>query len=166
MDTTKRWQELTGEEFLAEQRAQATAWPSTETRRDNPHWTEKVPRPTAETWPYRIPSLEDAQAEWDKGEAARQEHQAALARLRADRESREAAEQATFDERRAAYVAAEDKQLTDEWRRRVFTNDPTATDADFEAALPEIRRQHRIDAALGRTPTSAASLVSKHQIMG
>ena len=154
------------DQFKAWQDARDTAWPSAETRRDNPHWTEKVPRPTAETYPYRLPSLEQVQAVWDEAEAKRKEHVAAVDALTARRQAREAAEQATFDERRAAYAAAEDKQLTDEWRRRFFTADPTASDQDFEAALPEIRRQHRVDAALGRTPTPAASLVSKHQIMG
>jgi hypothetical protein len=150
----RQFEQMTPAEYQAWKAEQAAAkrkrWP-TEAERASMRWTEQHDRPTAATYPYALPTLAQVQQIWDEAEAKRRIHVEAVEALAADRKAREAAQQAEHDRRRAEYVAAEDAKQVGEWRWRFFASDPTATEQDFQAALPEIRRQHRLDAAMGRT---------------
>lgn len=143
------------EQYRADREAKAAAdrkrFPSESERRQSLRWTERFDRPTAET--VGPVMLEKSQQIWDEAEAQRQTHVAAVEGLEARRKEREAAQQAKHDAKHQERIQADDAKLVDGWRRAFFAADRSATEDDFQAALPEIRRQHRLDAALGRTPT-------------
>jgi len=103
--------------------------------------TGRLPRPSRETHGGKPEPLAAAQKRWDDAEGWSQQNEqlrlARLARLDADRVARREARQQAADERfvgdlKAKYLAA----------------DPSATPEAFQADLPEIKRQHRIKAAL------------------
>jgi len=107
--------------------------------------TGRLPRPSRETHGGKPELLAAAQKRWDDAEDWSQQNEqlrlARLARLDADRVARQTDREKQEDERfvgglRTKYLAA----------------DPTATDADFQRDLPEIRRQHRLAAALKDAP--------------
>jgi len=122
----------------------------------NPYWGQTRPgdrryrrRPTAEDVAPRpaVPAhLREAERQKDLAEVGEQQRQWDLAeRDRAQTERRIAeAEEAE----RAERIRAADEVFTTEVRRRYLSADPLATVDDFAADLPEIRRRHRIAAAL------------------
>jgi len=104
--------------------------------------TGTTPRPTTATHPGGDGSrLATAQAAWDmaKGWADGNE------RLRLERLARVDAAQ---EEKRAARRRRDDDIFIGDLKDRYLAADPLATDADFDRDLPEIRRQHRLAAAL------------------
>ena len=79
----------------------------TEQERRNFFWTRKTPRPTAETHPYRTPSLSEAQAIWDESAKQVREHEERIEELRTERKAASAKAKA---ERDAEFAAREAKR--------------------------------------------------------
>jgi len=86
----------------------------------------------------------EQQRQWDTAEGWRAQEERRI-------EAKLAAEQT--ERRRVA-----DEVFVNEFRRRYLASDPTASEADFAADLPEIRRQHRIAAALVGAGTIASPI--------
>jgi len=108
--------------------------------------TGTTPRPTAATHPGADGArLAGAQAAWDLADAWAKVNE----KLRRER-------LAKLDGQRNAAVESrrrqEDERFTAELRAEYLSVDPTATDADFQRDLPELRRQHRPAAALKDAP--------------
>lgn len=80
----------------------ATRWPSPEEQRQDLHWTAHTPRPQAGDCADFL--LAGRQEQWDEGEAQRQKHEAAVAEMRAERES---ADEKAKAERDAEFAARE-----------------------------------------------------------
>jgi len=104
--------------------------------------TGAIPRPTAATMPGADAArLAREQEAWDLADAWAKENEklrlVRLARLDAERDA----------QREARQQAADDRFVGD-LREKYMSADPTATDADFQRDLQEIKRQHRIKAAL------------------
>ncbi len=103
--------------------------------------TGRLPRPSRETHGGKPELLAAAQKRWDDAEGWSQQNEqlrlARLARLDADRVARQ-----TDREKQ------EDERFVGDLRARYLAADPSATAEDFAADLPEIKRQHRIKAAL------------------
>jgi len=104
--------------------------------------TSHTPRPTAATHPGAAGSrLARAQEAWDLADAWAKENEQLrlerLARLDADQEARR-------EGRRQAAAA----RFVGDLRAKYMSADLAASEGDFQADLPEIRRQHRIAAAL------------------
>ena len=100
--------------------------------------TATTPRPTAATHPGTDrDGLAKLQAQWDAAKAWEDEN----ARLRAEHRRRQ-------DEDAAEQRCVADGLFVDQQRRPYLEADPAATEEQFRADLPEIRRRHRIAAAL------------------
>jgi hypothetical protein len=100
----------------------STTWPNELPRGANFFWTRTVPRPTRETWPHRLPTLEAAQANWDEAANKVKAYEAGVAERRQARErqqqeqrdaahapflaKQEAAAKARKGELRASFLAA------------------------------------------------------------
>ena len=123
-----------------------TDFPTAGERARDRDWTATRPRPKAGDFPPGL--LAANQRIWDADEAKRQEREALARPIREKRAAEAEAKRKAADARRAALVAAEDAKLVDALRRRYLASDPTATEAQFQADLPELRRQHRLNAAL------------------
>jgi len=107
--------------------------------------TGRLPRPSRETHGGKPELLAAAQKRWDaaagwaeQNDRLRRER---LAKLDADQEARREARRRRDDDR---FVAG--------WKAKYLAADPAATDADFARDLPELRRQHRLAAALKDAP--------------
>ena len=135
-------------------RGTATFPTAAERARDR-DWTAKRPRPKAGDFPPGL--LEANQRIWDADEAKRQEREALARPIRERRAAEAASKREAEAARRAELVAAEDAKLVAELRRRYLGSDPTATEAQFQADLPELRRQHRLNAALGGASADEAA---------
>ncbi len=87
----------------------------------------------------------DREEREDEAVRAQQQRDDENAKLRAARlqaiDDRKAAE-------RAERLAAKDREFIEKLRQRYLASDPLATVEDFERELPELRRRHRMDAAL------------------
>jgi len=107
--------------------------------------TGRLPRPSRETHGGKPELLAAAQQRWDDAEGWSQQNEqlrlARLARLDADRVAKREARQQAADER-----------FVGDLKARYLAADPTATPQEFERDLPEIRRQHRLAAALKEAP--------------
>ncbi len=123
-------------------------------------WTAKFPRPTAETYEGSAAGLQVAQNEWDESEelrkrlaVAREKSAAEMKPLRdaqeAERQRREQEQQQRRDRLDAAVVA--------DLRRKYLGSDPTATEADFQAALPQLREDRRRRMTLEDDPVDVAA---------
>ena len=82
----------------------------TEQERRNFFWTKKTPRPTAETYPYRVPALSEVQAIWDAADERVREHEERIEELRAEREAASTKAKAERDAEFAAREAEKAKQ--------------------------------------------------------
>lgn len=120
----------------------------------HPHWPAFFPRPGDDR--------PTDQAAWDEAEAKRQR---AITDLKALRE-REAAEaqakqealaQAEQERREAEYA-----QLVSDLRRRYLAT-PGATDADFQAALPELLAEYRKSAVLRQADADSAARAAQRR---
>ena len=122
--------------------------PSTITDNSFTGKTERLARPDRTDPIYQHldeATLRRKQSQWDAAEAWRQANDD----LKAQRF-------AAVDAKRAADAAerttAADARFVAELRGKYLAADPTATAADFQRDLPEIRRQHRIAAATAAEP--------------
>ena len=130
----------------APERPASRAWPTPEERARDFFWVARYPRPEAATWPYRYPSLADAQAEWDAARAKQDRYEAGVrerqaGRERAAREAKDARERGWLRKRMAGIEA--------ELRAAYFGADPSATEEQFAADLPGLLADRRRQAALG-----------------
>jgi len=111
--------------------------------------TATTPRPTGETYRGTDASFRLDCERWDMAKAQADDN----AQRRADHI---AGIEAKREEVRAALTAEAETRFTGELRGKYFAADPGATEAEFQADLPDIRRQHRITAALAEpTPTTS-----------
>lgn len=109
--------------------------------------THEVPRPTERSHGLggRLPELQEA---WDRAEEKRVVDEAYHARKRAERQARR-------DAPRVAGEHMREEAFVGGLRARYLAADPAATEADFLRDLPELRRRHRLDAALAEETADA-----------
>ncbi len=105
------------------------------------------------TNPYGTPAQAQALAH-QRAEREEREAEAAAEqqrRVEENRKIRDARLKALDDKKvaeRAERLAAEDREFVATLRRRYMSSDVTATEADFQRDLPELRRLHRLNAAV------------------
>lgn len=129
-------------------------------RAADPHWTRKVDRPTRATWPWRLPSLEEAQSIWDAAHRELTAHEERMTQLRTDRENAEAAAAAervtAHEERQAAKAALRESELA------AVHFAAGGTEAQWESEKAEILRLDRQRRTLeGEAPVR--SLIDKRE---
>ncbi len=111
--------------------------------------TATTPRPSPETYKGPHEAMARDQERWDFAKSWDDDNvqlkAARLAEVDARREQ-------TLAELRAEREA----EFVERLRRNYFASDPGATEAEFARDLPDIRRKHRIDAAL-EPPVAALS---------
>ena len=122
--------------------------------------TRSEPRPSRETHP-RAPDdwLRAAQRAWDAAEAWAKGND----RLRDERLTRLDEER---EQKRAEAHRRDEDAFVATLRTRYLAADPSATEADFQADLPEIRRRHRIDQALRTEAPDAAARAAQTRLYG
>lgn len=119
--------------------------------------TATTPRPTADTNPGRDAALlAKDQEQWDEADAWAKMN----ARLRTERLAKRDAER---DAQREARRREEDVRFVDGLKARYLAADPLATEGDFARDLPEMRRQHRIAAALPSGSADEAARLANSQ---
>ncbi len=107
----------------------------TEQERRNFFWTKKTPRPTAETYPYRVPALSEVQAIWDAADERVREHEARIEELRAEREAASTKAKAERDAEFAAQEAKRAEQLEADARARYLAAGGANWEEDRDAVL-------------------------------
>ncbi len=119
-------------------------------------WTGTFARPEASWWTSPI-KLDYAQSEWDQAEAQRQKHVAAVEGFRVRREAREAEQRQVRETAEQEERERRDAALVADLRRKYLGSDPTATEADFQAALPQLREDRRRRMTLEDDPVDVAA---------
>lgn len=119
----------------------------TPAEKDTLTWTATYARPEASWWTSPI-RLDYAQQEWDAAEVQRQKHVAVVEGIRARREAQKAEQRAVQEAAAQERRERLDVPIVAELRSAYLAADPTATEEQFQAVLPELREERRRRAAL------------------